>query len=420
MYESVSRGLKHKPRVLSLTTDEDLAAELLMIGSAEKGVRLMLPKSRCYAVKLYNVDSALAHVLKEAFLSAGGDVAISRESMIGMGEQSDVILIGSRKHFSHAVRAVSTDDIAGPNVAAEIETVLALFDEGPVPPLTEDISDPKIRWMYAELHKRTLVMGILNVTPDSFSDGGTFLDRQAAVKHALDMIEQGADIIDVGGESTRPGSEPVSTEEEIDRVVPVIKEIAAQTDKPISIDTYHAATARAALDAGANIINDISGMTFDPDMKKLAAERRCPVVIMHIKGTPRDMQKDPTYKDLMGEITDYLVRCTAEAVDAGVDEKMIIVDPGIGFGKKVEHNLEILRRLDEFKSLGRPILVGTSRKSTIGHVLGGLPPEERMEGTAATVALSIASGANIVRVHDVKEMVRIARMTDAIVRGYIR
>jgi dihydropteroate synthase len=280
-----------------------------------------------------------------------------------------------------------------------------------------DLPDPKSRWMFSELPKRTLVMGILNVTPDSFSDGGRFLDRDAAVRHALGMVRDGADIIDVGGESTRPGGEPVSIEEEIGRVVPVISELAARIDRPISIDTYKSATAAAALDAGASVINDISGMAFDPEIRKLAAARRCPVVLMHIKGTPRDMQKNPTYDDVIGEITDYLRQRILEAVQAGVDERMIIVDPGIGFGKAVRHNLEILRRLGELRSLGRPILVGVSRKSTIGQVLGGLPPEERLEGTAAAVAISIAGGASIVRVHDVREMVRVARMTDAILRA---
>jgi dihydropteroate synthase len=260
-------------------------------------------------------------------------------------------------------------------------------------------------------------MGILNVTPDSFSDGGRFLDRDAAVRHALAMARDGADIIDVGGESTRPGGEPVSVEEEIVRVVPVISELAARIERPISIDTYKSATAAAALDAGASMINDISGMAFDPEMRKLAAARRCPVILMHIKGTPRDMQKNPTYDDVIGEITHYLRQRILEAVQAGVDERMIIIDPGIGFGKAVRHNLEILRRLGELRSLGRPILVGVSRKSTIGQVLGGLPPEERLEGTAAAVAISIAGGASMVRVHDVKEMVRVARMTDAILRA---
>jgi dihydropteroate synthase len=407
----------YRLRVLCIENDEDLAAELASAGAAAPGIFRMLPKSRCYSLKMYDVHASVAHVLKESFLAAGGDAAISRETMIGASECTDVILIGTRKSFSSAAKALLGEPIGGPRLAAEIESAIAVYESGPVLPELSSIADPKSRWMFSEMANRTLVMGILNVTPDSFSDGGAYLDHDAAIERAMTMVEEGADIIDIGGESSRPGSEPVPVEEEINRVVPAIRELAKRTDRPISIDTYKSATAEAALDAGASIINDISGMLFDPDMKRLAAERGCPVVIMHIKGAPRDMQKDPTYEDLMGEIADYLRKRIGEAIEAGVDERVIIIDPGIGFGKTIEHNLTILRRLSEFKSLGHPILVGTSRKSTIGQALGGLPPEERIEGTAATVALTISSGANIVRVHDVKEMARVAKMTDAIVRG---
>lgn len=276
---------------------------------------------------------------------------------------------------------------------------------------------PAVARMFDAIGRRTLVMGILNITPDSFSDGGRFADFDAAATHAVQMVEDGADIIDVGGESTRPGAEPVSLDEELKRVVPIVQHLSRAVAVPISVDTYKAPVARAALDAGADIINDISAAAFDPEMPALLAEAKCPTVLMHIKGTPRDMQKDPVYDDLMGEIASYFRERIAALVDAGVDERMLIVDPGFGFGKTVAHNLEMLRRLAELRSLGRPILVGASRKSTIGKVLGDLPTEERLEGTAATVAISIANGADIVRVHDVKEMARVARMTDAIVRG---
>lgn len=407
----------YRPRVLCVEHNDDLAAELGLIGAAPPGVDRMLPKARCYALKLSGVSSAHAHVLKETFLSVGGDAALSRELMIGLSERTDLLLLGTRKHFTKAARSLSSEEIGGPDLAAEIVGAIAVYEAGPILPTPDMVPDAKSRWMFGQIAKRTLVMGILNVTPDSFSDGGRFLDREAAVRRGLEMVESGADVIDVGGESTRPGSEPLPAEEEIARVVPVIEDLAQRIDRPISIDTYKSAAAAAALDAGASIINDISGMSFDPDMRRLAAERRCPVIVMHIKGTPRDMQKNPTYADLMGEITEYLRDQIIAAVEAGVDDALIIVDPGIGFGKTVRHNLEILRRLAELRSLGRPILVGPSRKATIGHVLGGLPPEERVEGTAAAVAVSIANGADMVRVHDVKEMARVAKMTDAIVRG---
>jgi dihydropteroate synthase len=278
-------------------------------------------------------------------------------------------------------------------------------------------ADKLIR-MYREMEHRTLIMGILNVTPDSFSDGGLNYDADAAVTHAIQMLEDGADIIDVGGESTRPGAELVPVEEEIRRVVPVIERISKETDAVISIDTYKAKTAEAVLDAGASIVNDISALTFDPDMRRVVAEHKVPAIIMHIKGTPKDMQSNPAYDDLIEEVKAFLQQRIDEAANAGIDPRMLILDPGIGFGKTINHNLEIMRRLKEFQSFRMPILMGTSRKSTIGKVLGGLPPEERLEGTAATVAVSIMNGANIVRVHDVKQMARVAKMTDAIMRGW--
>jgi dihydropteroate synthase len=259
-------------------------------------------------------------------------------------------------------------------------------------------------------------MGILNVTPDSFSDGNKYLDAKDAVMRARQMLAEGADIIDIGGESTRPGAEPVAAAEEIKRVVPVIERLTAETDALISIDTYKAAVAKAALKAGAAMINDISALRFDAEMVGVVAENKCPIVMMHILGTPRDMQKNPTYSDLMGEILASLEEGLAIGKRAGILLEQIIVDPGIGFGKTTENNLEIVKRLREIKVLGRPILIGVSRKAFIGSVLD-LPTDERVEGTAAVVAVAIANGADFIRVHDVKEMKRVAKMVDAIVRN---
>lgn len=266
--------------------------------------------------------------------------------------------------------------------------------------------------------QRTYVMGILNVTPDSFSDGGTYLRKDAAVERALEMERDGADIIDVGGESTRPGAKRLLEKEEIQRVVPVIKEIAKRVRVPVSIDTYKAAVAEAAVSAGASMINDISGLRFDPRMSSVAASREIPVVIMHMKGTPENMQKNPVYKALIPEIMDYLREGIEIAMQAGIPENRIILDPGIGFGKTVEHNLEIIRRLQEFEGLEKPVLLGHSRKSFIGRLYDDLPVTDRLEGTAAATAIGIFNGANIIRVHDVKEMVRVARVADAIRRGF--
>jgi dihydropteroate synthase len=260
------------------------------------------------------------------------------------------------------------------------------------------------------------IMGILNVTPDSFSDGGLFADAGRAVEHARQMAAAGAGIIDVGGESTRPGAEPLGEEEELRRIIPVIGRIAAELPTLVSVDTYKSAVARAALKAGASIVNDISGLRFSPDMARVAADHGAAVVIMHIKGTPRDMQANPVYTDVIGEIMRYLEEGIEIALRAGVGRDSIMIDPGIGFGKTLEHNLTILARLDELRCLGCPIVLGTSRKRFIGAVLEAPEPKERTFGTAATVALGIQRGACILRLHDVAEMAQVARMTDAIVR----
>jgi len=271
------------------------------------------------------------------------------------------------------------------------------------------------RGHYLTFGKRTLIMGVLNVTPDSFSDGGLYADAGIAVNQAKEMVAQGADIIDIGGESSRPGSDPVPMDEELRRVLPVIKRLAQESDVPISIDTYKSTVAEHALKAGAHIVNDISGLNFDPNMAKVAADYGAPVILMHIQGTPKNMQISPKYHSLISEIISYLRNSIEHAETVGVSPEKIIIDPGIGFGKTMEHNLEIIRRLKEFRCLGKPILIGTSRKSFIGKILD-LPVEERVEGTLATVVASIINGADILRVHDIKQVQRAVRMTDVIYR----
>jgi dihydropteroate synthase len=257
-------------------------------------------------------------------------------------------------------------------------------------------------------------MGVLNVTPDSFSDGGRYFPSARAFERGLELASEGADIIDIGGQSTRPGSEPVSLQEEIRRTVPVIETLSARTGVSISIDTYRAEVAQRALVAGASMVNDISGLRFDPEMARVVAENNVPVVIMHIKGTPRDMQLSPAYEALIPEIMDYLREGIRTAEASGIDK--IIIDPGIGFGKTFDHNLEIIGNLREFTFLERPLLVGPSRKAFLGRILDDAPPDERLEGTAAAVTACVLGGANIVRVHDVKEMRRVVKVADAIKR----
>ncbi len=263
---------------------------------------------------------------------------------------------------------------------------------------------------------RPLVMGILNVTPDSFSDGGRFLGLPAAVEHARAMCDEGADIIDVGGESTRPGSDPVPADEELRRVIPVIKELAVEMTAAISIDTQKAAVAAAALDAGAQIINDVSALRSDPAMAPLAARTGVPVVLMHMLGEPKTMQVDPTYQDVVGEVIAWLRERVERAVEAGIAEDQIVVDPGFGFGKRLGHNLELLRRLRAMHALGRMVMAGTSRKAMLGRILGA-PEGGRLHGTLATVACAVMAGCHIVRVHDVRPALEVVKVCEAVRRG---
>lgn len=274
------------------------------------------------------------------------------------------------------------------------------------------------------LSKRTYIMGILNRTPDSFSDGGLYFREEDAIKRIYEMASQGADIIDIGGESTRPGSESVSLEEELKRTIPIIKKTASRINIPISIDTSKSEVARAALENGASIINDTTGLKGDPEMAGLAAHFGVPVVVMHMKGTPRTMQKNPRYDSVIGEILESLRESIETAIGAGVDENKIIVDPGIGFGKTVHHNLTIINNLEKFRALNRPILVGVSRKSFIANTLKGnniteerIAASGRLMGTISSSAICISKGANILRVHDVEEAVHAAKIADAIVRS---
>ena len=264
---------------------------------------------------------------------------------------------------------------------------------------------------------KPLIMGILNVTPDSFYDGGKFYPPDVAVAHALRLADEGADIIDVGGESTRPYSDVTPVEEELRRVIPVIKGIMARSTLFLSIDTYKAAVAKAAVDAGAGMINDVSGLTFDPAMGDVAARSGVPVVIMHIKGVPKEMQVSPQYGDLIRDIREFFVDRVEFAKQSGIAGENIILDPGIGFGKRLHDNLMIIKELRQFKELGYPILIGTSMKAFIGKLAGSPEPEERVEGTLASLALSLWNGADIIRVHDVKKARKVATLVHAVMKA---
>ena len=317
-------------------------------------------------------------------------------------------LTGMPQTLKSLTRFIALHDSSFANLSKKIDSLLDNYLR----------SDYKIncKGTILDLGSRTHIMGILNVTPDSFSNGGLYSSTERALAHAREIAAAGADIIDVGGESTRPGAKPVSEEEELDRIIPIIRRLSAELSIPISVDTYKSTVAKKALEAGASILNDISGLRFAPDMARVAADCGAVVIIMHIKGTPRDMQQNPVYEDVTAEVTAYLEEGIEIAINAGVDREKILIDPGIGFGKTIEHNLVLINRLDEVRCLGRPIVLGTSRKKFIGSILNIPVPEQRVDGTAATVALGIERGATIVRVHDVARMAQVARMADAILK----
>lgn len=264
----------------------------------------------------------------------------------------------------------------------------------------------------------TVVMGVVNVTPDSFFDGGKRFDSARAAADAFEMIESGAEILDIGGESTRPGAQPVSLDEELRRVLPVIRELRKKSSVPISVDTYKEAVARAALDVGADIINDISALRFDPAMAALVAREGVPLILMHMQGEPRTMQQKPHYGDVVRDVREFLAERVHSANQAGIGREQIIIDPGIGFGKTLAHNLALLKNLQSLNSVGQPLLIGVSRKAFIGKILNAAGPEERLEGSLAAAVAAALSGANILRVHDVSETVRAVRVADAIRLGH--
>lgn len=355
--------------------------------------------------RVEGLTSGAAARLARALRLAGGSAARAP------GERHALALQAGAAAFDRFLRRARRLD---PVAALEIDLALRRAAGPPAPLL--------LRAGRLIFGQRTYVMGILNVTPDSFSDGGRFLDPRAAVRRALAMADEGADIIDVGGESTRPGSSPIGLREELRRVLPVLEALLpALRRRPgggplVSIDTTRSETARRAITAGAGLINDISGMSFDPAMPAVAAEHQVPVVIQHIRGRPATMQRAPRYVRLLPEIAAFMRAAIERACRAGLREDRIVIDPGLGFGKTQRHNLAILRHLGVLRSLGRPILVGASRKSFLGGT-SEAGPSGRLAGSLAAEALAITGGADIIRVHDVREAVRVARLCDAVVRG---
>jgi len=387
---------------LTLTS---LKAFLHRIGVHSAGIKIMLPKGQFRAVLIRDLKPVTANSLKQECLSLGAECALHEHSITHKVDQTHAIIMATEAQYRRLIDNLKIQPFRLPRIGKELETLLFT----PANSLLHMAHGQSM-----DLTEKTAVMGILNLTPDSFSDGGLFISRDQALKQAEEMISEGADIIDIGGESTRPGAETVSEAEELDRVIPVVEALAG-TVPFISVDTTKAAVAEAAIKAGAHIINDIFGFHQSPDLAHIAAKHQAGAILMHIKGTPRTMQKNPEYDDLMEDILYWLAESIQIAENAGLPGDHLVVDPGIGFGKTLEHNLEILRRLGELSSLKVPILIGVSRKSFIGKI-DGSHVTNRLGGSLAAAVTSVLNGASIVRVHDVKETVQAMRLVDAITR----
>jgi len=392
-------------RVLDLRSRHDLFAELARVGADRECWPVFAAKREVLAVRIDGLSTAAANILKQVALTAGGDCAVHRSVASGRVRRSDAVLFVTPRQLQGVLARLKTQPECVSRLAPELKQVRDRYARTALP--------VRLGGRTVDLARRTFVMGVLNVTPDSFSDGGRYLDASAAVERAEAMQEEGADIIDVGAESTRPGSRPVAPREQLDRLLPVLKGLKRRLTAPVSIDTTSARVAQAALDEGAQIVNDVSAFRFDAGMAGTVARARVPCVVMHMRGKPRTMQRNPAYKDLMAEVVTFLAETLAHGEKAGIKRSQMIVDPGIGFGKRREHNLEILRRLRELRSLGAPILVAPSRKRFIGETLG-LEVGERLEGTLASCVVAAGNGANILRVHDVRAVVRALRLADAI------
>jgi len=407
--------MKYNPRIKLINNLSSAEKEIEKIGADPYSIKIMASKMLHSCIKMTFVEAKIAHIIKQEMLAIGGDAAVSRGILDFTDKNTDVILMGTHRQYGRLIKRLKKQPFDLSKIGEDIEIILKNFENNNKIKNIKFKNSIKNKNYNLKIGEGTLIMGILNVSPDSFYDGGRYDEPEKAVERAKQMVSCGADIIDVGGESTRPGSDPVSLKEELNRTIPVIEAISSEIDVPISIDTYKSEVAEKAIQAGASIINDISGLGFDEKMAEVAAEYDVPVVIMHIRGTPGDMQKNPHYDDVISDILAFFRDRIKFAIDSGIDENKIIIDPGIGFGKTVEHNLEIIKKLREFKILGKPILIGTSRKSFIGFTLEQENPGDRLEGTLATVAASVMNGADIVRVHDVKECGMAAGMIDAIV-----
>jgi dihydropteroate synthase len=392
-----------RPQVLVLRDLAEVRAALSHTRVSAAGIDIMDKKALFRVVRVSGLDVRATNILKQEMLSRGGEVATSSEVYELKGEPSDCLVMGTLTQFERLFPKLKAQPFGLRRLAVAIEAALRNHDDRlPACPPGLDLRDAP------------LVMGVLNVTPDSFSDGGVHTGVETAVRAGLEMAEEGAAFVDVGGESTRPGAETVSLDEEMGRVLPVVEALAPSLPGRISVDTYKARVAAEALAAGAYMINDISALRMDPAMIAVVRDAGCPVVLMHMLGRPKTMQQAPAYDDVIEELYAFFVERLNWAVDNGLSEENLLIDPGLGFGKSTADNLEILRNLAAFRSLGRPIVVGASRKRFLGEILGIDGPQERDVATAATTVIVAAAGAHIVRVHRVAPNCDAARVAQAV------
>jgi dihydropteroate synthase len=391
------------PQVVVLRDLAEVRRAYRELGVSAAGLAIMEKKALMRVVRLSGLDPRAVAILKQEMLARGGDVAASQGGYEVGGETADCYVVGTLAQFGGLLPKLASGPFGLGGVAEALEA--ALRQAGAPTPAGHPGLD---------LRLRPLLMGTLNVTPDSFSDPGDHFGAEVAVRAARQMVEDGAQLIDVGGESTRPGSDRVSLEEELRRVLPVVQALAGDLPAHLSVDTYKAAVAARALEAGAFMINDVSALRMDPEMVAVVRDADCPVVLMHMQGEPRTMQADPFYEDVVREVYQFFVERLTIALEGGLSEENLLIDPGIGFGKTLQHNLELLRNLAGFRSLGRPIVLGASRKRFIGEILGLPEPKDRLIGTVATTVMGAAQGVDIVRVHDVKENAEAIRMARAV------
>ncbi|MFH0827547.1 MAG: dihydropteroate synthase [Candidatus Omnitrophota bacterium] len=393
-------------RVLQVSKEKELRRIFVKLKVDAYGIRIMSPKTENFLLQLDELSAPAANILKQEALSCGGDFVLPREAIFGKRKKTSGILIVNLSQFNRLKEKLYFQPFGLKKISHDISDALKNY--------SRDNFGLKLCRHKLRIGRRALIMGIMNLTPDSFSgDGLEGAGINSILEYALKLSEDGADIIDLGGESSRPGAKKVSLNEELRRVIPAVKIIAKNIKKiPISIDTCKPEVARQALDNGACIVNDISGLR-NLAMAKICAKYKAGVVIMHMQGIPGSMQKKPSYCSVMGEIIAYLDKAMLTALNAGMEKEKIIIDPGIGFGKTLEHNLEILKNLRELKVLGAPILVGTSRKAFIGKILKAAP-SERIMGTVASCVIACAKGANIVRVHDVRNVAQALKLSSAI------